>query len=109
MFEDVVFAPLLASTIASFIDKLLNIPLVGVLHLGSSDAVTKYDFGVRLARLFGLDVSLISPASVDNSGFKGKRPKNTSLDISKANKILGDMPTIEAELQKFYDTRRVFS
>lgn len=105
MFTDVTFSPIFATTLSSLIDILLNIDYVGRLNIGSSNSINKYNFGLYLAKLFNFDTSLIAPVSVDSFEFKAKRPKNTSLNVSKAKGIFGSLPTIEGELAKFYNTR----
>ena len=105
MFTDVIFSPITVNTLSSFIDKLLNMDFVGTLNIGSVDPISKYDFGILLADLFNLDKSSITPVKVDTFRFKAKRPKNTSLNVSKAKDIFGFLPTIEDELKKFYEIK----
>ena len=107
MFTDVIFSPITVNTLSVLIDTLLGMDFVGLLNIESSTSISKYDFGLSLAKLFNLDASLITPVSVDSFGFKAKRPKNTSLNVSKANAIFGTLPTAEEELLKFYNTRPV--
>jgi dTDP-4-dehydrorhamnose reductase len=105
MFTDVIFSPISANTLSSFIDTLLNMDFTGRLNIGSDSSISKFNFGIHLARLFGLDSSLIAPVIVDTFNFKAKRPKNTSLDTSKAKSIFGSLPSIENELIEFYNRR----
>jgi len=105
MFTDVMFSPLTTNTLSVLIDKMLPTDFTGILNLGSSDSLSKYDFGMRVAQLFGFDKSLITPTSVDTFDFKAKRPKNMSLNTSKARDVLGSLPTIDEELQVFYKKR----
>jgi len=105
MFSDVIFSPVSANTLAVFIDKLLEMDFTGKLNIASEDFASKYEFGVRLSRAFGLDSSLIAPASVDEFRFKAKRSKNTSLNTSKAKARFGRVPTLEEEINLFYDKK----
>jgi dTDP-4-dehydrorhamnose reductase len=103
MFTDVIFSPISVYTLSSYIEKLLNLDFVGRLNIGTKDPISKYDFGVKLAKLFGLDASLITPVSVETFNFKAPRPKNTSLAVSIAEKILDSLPNIEDELFRLYE------
>lgn len=101
MFTDVIFSPLYVNTLARYIVKLISLTEVtGKLNIGSADSITKYDFGIKLAKAAGFDASLISPTSVNLIKLKARRPKNTSLNISKARAIFGDMPLVEEEITK---------
>jgi len=105
MFTDVLFSPISVNTLSLLIDKLLHINFVGRLNIGSNNSTSKYDFGVHLAKLFNFDSSLITPISVNKFPFKAKRPKNTSLNVSKAKDIFGYLPSLEEELSEFYKKR----
>lgn len=105
MFTDVLFSPITVNTLSLFIDKLLNNNFCGTLNIASKGFISKYEFGVRLASTFGLDTALISPMSVDAFSFKAKRPKNTTLNVGKAESIFGPMPIIKDEIERFYDKR----
>jgi dTDP-4-dehydrorhamnose reductase len=105
MFTDVVFSAVSVFALVEFINRLTMSDFIGRLNIGVCSPISKYDFGVRLANIFGLDASLISPMSVDEFKFKAKRPKNTSLDISKAKDILGTMPDIDQQMALFHSRR----
>ena len=53
MFTDVIFSPINASALALLIHELLEKDFVGTLNVGSRNSCSKYDFGIKLARLFG--------------------------------------------------------
>lgn len=54
MFDDVHFTPLLADALAVATHRLLDLSAVGLYHLAGDERISKYDFGIRLARAFGL-------------------------------------------------------
>jgi dTDP-4-dehydrorhamnose reductase len=109
MFTDIIFSPLWTGTLAGYIKRLLPSGETGYLHLGSRGGTSKYEFGCRLAGRLGLDASLIRPASVDGMDFLAKRPKNTTLDASKAEKILGRMPRLDREIDRWCAEERARS
>lgn len=102
-FTDVYFCPLLANHLARIMLEMLKAGLSGLYHVVSSDCSSKYDFGVQLARRFGLDEELISPTSVQTAGLSAARSPNLTLDSSKlawALKI--PLPRISAGLDELH-------
>ncbi len=102
-FTDVFFCPLLANDLAAIFVQMLEKDLHGLYHVVSSDCTSKYDFGVQIARKFGLDESLIIPSSVEQSGLKAARSPNLSLRSDKLAHALGEpTPGLSTALDKFY-------
>jgi dTDP-4-dehydrorhamnose reductase len=66
--------------------------LGGVFHLAGSTRISRYDFALNVARKFGLDESLIVPVRMDDIRWVAKRPRDSSLDVSKASKLLSEKP-----------------
>ena len=102
-FTDVLFCPLLANYLADIFVKMLEKNLSGLFHVVSSECLSKYDFGVRLAHRFSLDSSLINPTSVTRSGLKASRSPNLSLRTDKLANALGEsLPRLSTGLDKLY-------
>ena len=102
-FTDVHFCPLLANDLAYiFISMLMN-GLGGLYHVVSSECTSKYEFGFKIARKFGLDSSLISPKSVQDAGLKAARSPNLTLRNDKLINDLGEVvPNLSTGLDRFY-------
>jgi len=102
-FTDVYFCPLLVNDIAQIFIKMLEKRLVGLYHVLSNDPMTKYDFGVSIARKFGLNSELITPKSVLDSALKAARSPNLTLTVDKLIHDLGETPpTISTGIDQFY-------
>lgn len=102
-FTDVLFCPLLANDLADIFVNMLEKNLNGLFHVVSSESLSKYDFGVRLARRFNLDSSLIIPTSVVDSGLKAFRSPNLTLRSDKLAHALGkSLPMLSTGLDKLY-------
>jgi dTDP-4-dehydrorhamnose reductase len=102
-FTDVLFCPLLANDLAQVFLQMLAVGLSGLYHVVSSDAMSKYAFGVEIARRFGLDEALISPVSVQQGGLVAARSTNLTLRNDKLVRELGIfIPTVSAGLGRFY-------
>jgi len=89
-FTDVYFCPLLVNDIADIFTKMLGVGLAGVYHVLSSDSMSKYDFGVAIAKRFGFDHNLITPTSVWDSGLDAARSPNLTLKVDKLIHDLGE-------------------
>jgi dTDP-4-dehydrorhamnose reductase len=102
-FTDVFFRPLLVNDIAGIFLEMLARGLSGVYHVLSRDYMSKYDFGVAVARRFGFDQTLIAPKSVLEAGLGAARSPNLTLKVDKLIHDLGESPpTISTGIERFY-------
>ena len=102
-FTDVFFCPLLVNHLANIFIHMFERHLSGLYHVVSSESLSKYDFGVRLAQRFNLDSGLINPASVTQSGLQAVRSPNLTLHSDKLAKALGEsLPNISTGLEGLY-------
>ncbi len=76
---DWIGSPTLADSLAEACLKVLGAREGGVYHLAGPDAMSRYDFAVRLARAFRQDASLIKPVTSKEMTMKAPRPPNSSL------------------------------
>jgi dTDP-4-dehydrorhamnose reductase len=91
-FTDVFFCPLLATDLAGLFMRMLESGLEGLYHAVSSTCLSKYEFGRLLARQFGLDAGLITPASVEQAGLRAARSPRLTLRTDKLAQDLGQAP-----------------
>jgi dTDP-4-dehydrorhamnose reductase len=102
-FTDVCFCPLLANDMASIFVHMLERKLSGLYHVVSSESLSKFEFGVRLAHRFNLDSQLINPTSVFKSGLKAARSPNLSLSSARLAAALEQpLPRVSTGLDRFY-------
>lgn len=102
-FTDVWFCPLFVGDLARILVQMLEAGLSGLYHVVSSEALTKYDFGVRIARQFGFDESLIRPISVEQSSLTARRSHNLRLSVHKLSTALGmPIPKASTGIEQFY-------
>jgi dTDP-4-dehydrorhamnose reductase len=95
-FVDAVFTPMYAGEVAEALLELVRSPRrTGVYHLGSRDAVSKYEFARALASAAGLEASKVVAVSIASHPFRAKRPMNVSLATTKLSRDTGwTMPTV---------------
>ena len=101
-FTDVWFSPILVNDLGRLLFAMLEAGLAGVYHVAGGECVSKYDFGVRVARVFGLDGSLVEPAGVARAPLKARRGSNLCLSTEHSATALGmKMPDVATGLLKF--------
>lgn len=102
-FTDVIFCPMLVNDTARTLVKMLKRELKGLYHLVGPQAMSKYQFGVEIARRFHMRESDITPKSVSFSGLIAKRSNNLWLSTRKLSADLGeDLPSFSTGLDEFY-------
>jgi len=102
-FTDVVFCPMLANHTARILLKMLEKGLTGLYHLVGIQAMSKYQFGVEIARKFGLRESEISPKSILSSSLTARRSHNLSLSTARLSTDLGEsLPDFSTGMDEFY-------
>jgi dTDP-4-dehydrorhamnose reductase len=101
-FCDVFFCPLLANDLAQILLTMIRLDLSGLYHVVAPQSISKYAFGVELARAFGLDERLIRPSSVHEAGFRAARSPKMTLSVAKLQKVFPKpLPDIPQGLQRF--------
>lgn len=102
-FTDVYFCPLLANDLAGIFLRMLALELSGLYHVVSSECLSKYEFGMRITRRFGLDGDLIVPTSVEQAGLQAVRSPQLTLRTDKLAGSLGEaLSGIDAGIERFY-------
>jgi dTDP-4-dehydrorhamnose reductase len=85
LFTDELRSPVWVEQLAAALLELAardSADTAGVWHIAGPQSLSRYDFGARLARAYGLDPAGITPGLSRQSGLV--RPRNCILDVSKA-------------------------
>ncbi len=102
-FTDVWFCPTFVGDLGDLLLATLEQGLRGVYHVVSPEAMSKYEFGVRLARRFGLDERLIQPTLIRDSELSAPRAHNLRLSVHKLSTALhSPLPGFSNGLDRFY-------
>ncbi len=102
-FTDVTFCPMLVNHLGEILIQMLEHGLHGLYHVVGPQAMSKYQFGVEIARKFGLRESLIAPQSVDKASLAAHRSHNLWLSTHKLSTDLHQvMPDFSTGLDMFY-------
>lgn len=80
-------SPTLNIDLAEQIIALIERGESGIFHTAGGERISRYDFVLKLAEIFGFDKKLIIPTTTDNMSWIAKRPRDSSLDVSKISNI----------------------
>lgn len=102
-FTDVIFCPMLATDLGALLLRMLEHGLTGLYHAVGPEPMSKYDFGVAVARTFGFDANRIAPSTVEAAGLTAQRAHNLSLSIHKLSTAMGEaLPAFSTGLGEFH-------
>ena len=102
-FTDVTFCPMWVNHLAQTLIAMLEKDLHGLYHVVGAQPMNKYQFGVKVARKFGLRESLITAGSVEKSDLTAVRSHNLWLSVHKLSTDLGrPLPDFSTGLDGFY-------
>jgi len=102
-FTDVIFCPMWVNHLAQTLIAMLEKDLHGLYHVVGPQPMNKYQFGVEVARKFGLRESLIAAGSVERSDLTAKRSHNLWLSVHKLSTDLGrPLPNFSTGLDGFH-------
>jgi dTDP-4-dehydrorhamnose reductase len=102
-FTDVIFCPMLVNHLSEILIAMLERGLHGLYNAVGPQAMSKYQFGVEVARKFGLQENLIAPQSVDKSSLTARRSHNLRLSTHKLSTELQlTLPDFSTGLAMFY-------
>ena len=106
MFEDIDFSPILVSDLAEIIYKSLEKNLSGLYHVCATGCISKYEFGIRLKEIFGIDSGAINKTQRETMHFKAKRSKHMGMSNEKITKELGIK--IRTPEESIYEFKRLY-
>ena len=100
LYQDVFFTPLYIGDLVKAVHVLLDKELSGIYHVTSGERISKFDFGMKLVRDFGLDANLIRAGKYQTQK-RIPRPLDLSLSNAKLLKATGIDPfTIDASIAR---------
>ena len=88
MFNDVRFTPIHVAHLSQTIEQVWQGGVNGLYHAAGATSLTKYDFAVLVASVFGFSTDRITSVSVDDADLTANRPKNMALLSTKLESAL---------------------
>lgn len=92
--------PTYADDFANALLRLVELDKRGVFNVVGSTSIGRFDFAMKVAKIFDLDKSLIAPVTTEELAQVAPRPSDDSLKIDKILKLEIRMSTLDAGLQK---------
>ena len=89
---DQFISPTLNTNLAKMVLEASERRLNGIYHMSGASRTSRFEFAIQLAEIFDLDKSLIKKCCISDMNWVAKRPKNTSLDVSKTYNVLKTKP-----------------
>ena len=86
LFTDERRCPIWVESLCAALAELIESDYTGILHIAGGQALSRYEFGIKLARALGGDVSRLVASLSGESGLI--RPLDCSLDCTRARRIL---------------------
>lgn len=80
-------SPTLNTLLAQAIVEVIEMKYRGVLHI-AGERMSRYEFALRVTEVLGLPKELITKARIGDLEWKAKRPRDSSLNTSKAKSVL---------------------
>ena len=93
-------SPTLNTNLAEMILEMFERKIVGIYHLAGATRINRYKFAKLVAKTFNLNENLILPILSIDLQWIAKRPRDSSLNVSKAIQVLHNKPlSIEESLE----------
>jgi dTDP-4-dehydrorhamnose reductase len=101
VFTDQSNSPTLNTSLVEMTLEIAERKLTGTYHISGATPISRYNFAELFAKTFDLDPSLIIPILSKELKLPARRPKNSSLNTSKAQHFLKNKPlTIDKALSQ---------
>ncbi len=101
-FDNLRFSPLYAGQVARLLKRLISMPVSGVLHLGSINGCSKYEFACLVATTFGFPAGRVIRANWGKGSLAAARPCDVTLATTRATAVLErPLPSVAEGLGEF--------
>ncbi len=96
-------SPISVNELGLILLKCYEKKLIGTYNISSRGVISKYDFGIMTANMFGYSTNKIKESVLAYKDFKVARALTLGLDVAKIeNDLKMKMPTIEKTLENLY-------
>lgn len=104
-FIDQVLSPTYAYHLAYSILKAVEKEVHGFLHLAGKK-MSRFEFAIALAEILNVDRNLVKPISINDAKLIAKRPRDSSLDTSRAENLGLALPPQKDCIRHFVESYR---
>ncbi|MFZ5801457.1 MAG: dTDP-4-dehydrorhamnose reductase [Candidatus Omnitrophota bacterium] len=100
--NDQISSPTYAPDLARAVGELVKKEKLGIYNVVGSEVISRYDFALRVAEVFGLNKDLLIPVTTAEFKPAAARPLKAGLKIDKVERDTGlKIPSIENSLKRF--------
>jgi dTDP-4-dehydrorhamnose reductase len=85
-------SPSYVPNISKMIIEIIERKITGIIHLAGATKISRYDFAVQISKIINANKQFLKLTKMDQMNWKAQRPVDSSLSVSKANKILKSKP-----------------
>ena len=85
-------SPTLNTNLAEMVLEVIQQRIEGLYHLSGATRISRFDFAMSIASIFNHDPTLIIPSESSDFSWAAKRPKDSSLNVEKAQNTLKNKP-----------------
>lgn len=85
-------SPTLNLNMAEMILETVEKRIVGTLHLAGATRLSRYEFAEYVAEVFNFDPTYVTPIRSDQLKWVARRPRDSSLNVDKAERMLVNKP-----------------
>jgi len=97
-------SPSYIPNISKMIIEIVERKITGIIHLAGDTKISRYDFAIHIAKAINMNQQFLKPTKMMQMNWKAQRPIDSSLDVTKAKKILEHKPEkIEKSLKLFFN------
>ncbi|MGI0045743.1 MAG: dTDP-4-dehydrorhamnose reductase [Nitrosotalea sp.] len=91
--KDQYICPTYLPNLSRMLIELGTRQIAGIIHLSGATRVSRYEMAKMISEKLSLDTTLLRPVKISEmTNWTAKRPQDSSLDASKANKMLKEKP-----------------
>jgi dTDP-4-dehydrorhamnose reductase len=95
-------SPTYTPNLSRMLIEIATKKISGKLHTAGATRISRFEFAKLISTKLKLDDKLIKPTTINETNWLAKRPKDSSLDVTKASKLLQEKPMkIEESLSSF--------
>jgi len=85
-------SPSYVPDISKMVIEIINKKITGIIHIAGSSRISRYEFAKMIAKKMNYSKEFFKPIKMKQMDWNAQRPIDSSLDITKSNKILKIKP-----------------
>jgi dTDP-4-dehydrorhamnose reductase len=97
-------SPTYVPNLSKMLIEIAKRQISGIIHTAGASRISRYELAILVSEKLHLDKELLKPTQISKMTWNAPRPKDSSLDVSKASEILNEKPqTIQHSLDLLID------